>query len=1370
MEVDSDEGSRRLALIRAVRSLDEDGTVALPDKIYKIWLLLSATKSTRLHGAEESILRWLFKQMSSDSESAEQVRRYPLTWTILGHVFPKIPAQALGRSLAYLRFVSVLNQTLLDITTARRKPSTSPSQTNGVAVDDRGPVQSRKRKRDDEFPSKIEDLRTPEGCIKSATEVFRALSSLFEPGDQCTGPSTSERRVGAEHVKTLFSSSNEETRSIAARLLLICDRSLSVLDHAISKDQGSWVGTVAALWNLRLHSKDDGIEFARHIYGPVCSILTRLRGVSGVTPVVTSSTVQNLWVRQLRQFLSASFIRPARQLFAIEGDTEVLRTALEVTKRNIGGSAIVMWDMVSRTPRDSSDPKSKAEHSSWAQNVFETLLDAVRTIESLERNKVVARLLDTAIQTDSVPNTPVLRAIYREHALGPDGTDWTLVSKIVACDADVFLMDDALIKDIFSRVGYSNCDAVIMETVVSEVILPLEDAFAKARNLSGFIQKWYDYLCESAEASLDQTTWFHPKIRQRLASILQSTLTSTQLLRALERLDLPDANNDANNGPLLVVLDGISAGITEEDFIKQVDPQIFAMAFKDNKDKAYENLSSSTLSLRWRIAGRMASRETSDKTDRLWAESKSILKRVLKKGPLSDPETFEAFSCCHKLWLANHPGGRYEVDLAKLTCSFLERISSKAESKSDLSTLQPHIDYVFRYLPKLAELPKREDNAVTNHIVDLFWHVGKQFVARGDTQLSSPLRLLLHNFDCEDEESLVDAFISQPLDVLDSAGAQSGWTQPQSLLLILIILELPREALTKGRRKRIMSSWKKWRLAIAAHASKNSQFAVAILRLLTRIMQQPTFYDGMEFDDLVYIASTMAKNDKAVHALIEKLIDLTLRQMVASSEGSSQVYFTDASKYVTNLELERPGYRVARVLLVKGLVVALHNSSPSYPYWSDVDFNKALQKLEQIIRDSLSEFASESKSAEATAENEAWLLELSATLGGAAWVAEARGERPIELPEQIIRQLESISASYMLGGIDAGWKLRVFLVRNYPHRYHMPSFFVQLEQASQAVDEDLVYALVDAFVKTRDHAARGELLNELVGSGKLATGPLGALLAVRRLVELCQGTNTPSSNGESQYILDAAVVHEQLASILNRADSIRHFKQLSDTLVLLLDRHANSMTQFNIEATLSSVIHVCSQMGPKIQGPGAAGEIYGRLYKLVALVLKRHRLRLTGHFPILLATLRALLGTLLADPCSSTMNTASSQIHPPWLELRLQARHAERFARLLTLICEPSAASVARSRPSELDSATDAAKRTAGQDMFTILELYIKLQLEVSVPRDIRKVLEPGVYSILNITPQGSRRVLNESLDANGRAIFRQMFTDYKKFGKWSGV
>jgi nucleolar pre-ribosomal-associated protein 2 len=42
--------------------------------------------------------------------------------------------------------------------------------------------------------------------------------------------------------------------------------------------------------------------------------------------------------------------------------------------------------------------------------------------------------------------------------------------------------------------------------------------------------------------------------------------------------------------------------------------------------------------------------------------------------------------------------------------------------------------------------------------------------------------------------------------------------------------------------------------------------------------------------------------------------------------------------------------------------------------------------------------------------------------------------------------------------------------------------------------------------------------------------------------------------------------------------------------------------------------------------------------------------------------------------------------------------------------------------------------------------------------------------SIFDITPPEGRKILNDAMDSSGRAILREMFKRYSRFGKWSGV
>lgn len=226
--------------------------------------------------------------------------------------------------------------------------------------------------------------------------------------------------------------------------------------------------------------------------------------------------------------------------------------------------------------------------------------------------------------------------------------------------------------------------------------------------------------------------------------------------------------------------------------------------------------------------------------------------------------------------------------------------------------------------------------------------------------------------------------------------------------------------------------------------------------------------------------------------------------MVTNTDGPSLAYLTEASNFVKSLEPKTSKYTAAQILLVKSIVSTLHNSS-SKSYISSINVDEIVRKLERQVHTSLTRFASENKQTDLAAEDESTILSLSITLSGAACIADAYEERRIELTDKTIHQLESISTSYMSKKVHIGWKLRAFLFRNHPDRYDLLGLFTQLEQASTTVDEDVVYDLVDAFVKNRGQPVRGRLLGELIGSGKLAGGAIGPLLAVRRLVELRHG-------------------------------------------------------------------------------------------------------------------------------------------------------------------------------------------------------------------------------------------------------------------------
>ncbi|KAG5914150.1 hypothetical protein E4U42_000659 [Claviceps africana] len=72
--------------------------------------------------------------------------------------------------------------------------------------------------------------------------------------------------------------------------------------------------------------------------------------------------------------------------------------------------------------------------------------------------------------------------------------------------------------------------------------------------------------------------------------------------------------------------------------------------------------------------------------------------------------------------------------------------------------------------------------------------------------------------------------------------------------------------------------------------------------------------------------------------------------------------------------------------------------------------------------------------------------------------------------------------------------------------------------------------------------------------------------------------------------------------------------------------------------------------------------------------------------------------------------------------------------------------------------------------MYLLLVHYVKLQLEASLPPPVREALDPAMDSIFAITTPEGRKILNDAMDASGRALLKEMYRRYVKFGKWSGV
>ena len=151
----------------------------------------------------------------------------------------------------------------------------------------------------------------------------------------------------------------------------------------------------------------------------------------------------------------------------------------------------------------------------------------------------------------------------------------------------------------------------------------------------------------------------------------------------------------------------------------------------------------------------------------------------------------------------------------------------------------------------------------------------------------------------------------------------------------------------------------------------------------------------------------------------------------------------------------------------------------------------------------------------------------------------------------------------------------------------------------------------------------------------------------------------------------------------------------------------------------------------------------------------------------LLACLFTFNSALKSHPASSGLIMLPS-------DAALTPKHAIPFTRILTTLCSPSISSVSGHRNrhlhADLVDVTKQAKAYAGQYVPSLLMQYCKCQLNGRLEPGVREKLVPGLYACMDIMIRDTTmRAMNEAMDAGGRAIWRALYSEWVRFGKWKG-
>lgn len=1312
----------------------------------------------------------------------------------MGAVFAWIPLFSLAKSLADRRFIAVLQQTLKDISTPQREAAQGKKGDSDVemkdATSDENTQKSRKRKRTTAAKFDLTSQQQVAGCLQTAEAVFEALRILLSRCDIKSTDGLPSNRMGAEHIKSLFSSSASDVMQMLVPVLSICNFAAESDELESSKEQSTWMSTFYTLWDLHLQGPEDASAVAVSLSGLGAHLLSKLTATPRYPSLTLNTTVQEQWARDLRRFLTRNMILPTRAAFLNNRAQDVIQVATQMSSDFASTNYPVLFDLVTRAPRVLSEKATKKDYEEWIQAVFDGILVALKGAEATKSAQpAVEAVLEMAADQQLPLSAESLRAVCKAYGLQGDKLNWKLHLSIAKLNPDVFLVtkDGQMLLD--QALAHTFCTREKEQEKfdkATEFLIHLVNGHARARDLQGFIKTWLTYLDKNEPSGFP---WTSSQLANAVAKIAEQSLTVGQLV---DILNWVDEQKTKQKGVKLVILAAIAEGLSLEAYIDAANMRTFEIAAKEKFEKKEKSVISTA---RWSVAEKAISRATVADAKSIWGSVHSDVKSTLKRSETYSTEAFAAFKCCAAAWVKLAD----DENAASLTSSFVEKLDQTDDTKGAISK-SAYTTWILEGCPHLVSLLTKRQSAFPPTLINALTPSEKD-ENRSLDSVQALGQQIMENQNIVGNEKVIGGLVDRTISLIENPKGSESLIVARGAVQLL--LEVPMEAITRQQRESAMNK-------LVSQAKKvvdkpkhvDTQYWSLVLSLMTKLMSKPTFYDDMKLDDLETAGRCIRKiykkseekgstetilQEREDYRLLEALATSTIRQMcVANPEEREKAYITNA---LTVLKSEcEEAYIAPRLVLLRAFMSVAKENEKTKGEAGSLDL---LSAVKPIIT------------------SKKWrgkkllplLLALEATDVLEPKVVKKKFSSAVET-------LLKASNWLLEHGYQAGWEVRTFIAKHFREELGAPlKIATDAQPAADDSDEEgnsttekpgsvtaafeklSVLEYVDVVVSSVDEDTKLSYLEELLHESENETSCASSrLLIVERLIQHISGSRPAVREANEQGQFDLAHAHSLLCSRLSHGatTSAAQFIQIAKIVHLLLDKKAQCMTQWNIDSTLSAVSAIVSDPSSTAMLT-TTPRTYESLCHLVEIIIKRHRKRLDGHFHILIPALQSLLRRLVASASSTSTS-------PSALSDSTKEHHAKLLSRLLTLITEPTVASVSssssRSSASKdkdaehnphnnqhnqhqqpLDSEKDKAKRYAGQHMYLVLMAYVKLQLEFVVPLVVREQLETGMFSIVDITPaEGELRIMNDGMDPSGRVIFREMYKRWERFGKWSGV
>lgn len=522
-------------------------------------------------GREEWLLRWLLKKLQTPADPVP--RKTAATWSLLLYLLKTIPVTNGAKILAERGFVSILSLALEELVKDAKEPSANPTKKEKTS--------SKKRKRTGEI---IDSLSSSTGLPLLLGWLYSAVSHITKGSSVVSdGRGTA---FSAEYMQTIFRTSSEVAAKILGSWMSLCDITLPQLSGS-SKEY--WLSPFISIWSSHAVDTTAYLHFSLHCTRPILALLRASK--DGSNPILG-------WKLRLEQLIAREIMNPAKAAMVIDPGSQLLSSLVATSVLQDLSNAPILFEVAIRSIKPHGSRRRRASDDAWLLQVFKTLKESMHPKVSRD-GKAISAMLQLAIDYKVMLDLPIARAITSEFAFPEKGdVSWELVATMLKLDANVFLIPDKegeqdLLGNLLASITKASLTKEwpeISKQVVPDVVVPLMNEFAKARDLTGFMRHWHAELAmfEKLRADSEEdigtfSAWEDDALQVELKKLFEASLTLQQIEHIIEWLSSKVVSTP---DPVCVLLDAIAGSLVGEAVIDAVGLRLYNIMFDDGASKA----------------------------------------------------------------------------------------------------------------------------------------------------------------------------------------------------------------------------------------------------------------------------------------------------------------------------------------------------------------------------------------------------------------------------------------------------------------------------------------------------------------------------------------------------------------------------------------------------------------------------------------------------------------------------------------------------------------------------------------------------------------------------------------------------------------